>query len=57
MSSKTNDKPSTLAEKPKQNDELDQKQLDQVTGGTGAHGAGGGGGAGKTTGGGLIPAV
>jgi hypothetical protein len=52
MSSNTNDKPSTPAEELKQSGELDQKQLDKVSGGYG-----GGGGAGKTTGEGLLPAV
>jgi hypothetical protein len=42
---------------PKQNGELDQAQLDKVSGGAGTHSAGSGGGAGKTTGDGLLPAV
>jgi len=55
MSDSTKDNAYAPAEQPKQNDELDLKQLDNVRGGYGTHG-GGGGGAGKPTEG-LLPAV
>ncbi|MBC9876889.1 hypothetical protein G8O24_06790 [Bradyrhizobium sp. INPA01-394B] len=55
MSDSTKDKTSAPAEQRKQNGELDQKQLDNVSGGYGA--LGGGGGAGKLPREGLLPAV